>query len=80
MQLVLNREVWRHSYGRKLYRARLEKFEISLPVKKDSAIDEPGIASWLRVSPFWNSVGEMLKDGLPHVRQATLALLGDSGG
>lgn len=70
VQVMLNREVWRHSYGRKLYRARLEKVEISLPASGES-LDESGIKAWLKGSPLWAQVGRLMRVGLPSLRQPT---------
>lgn len=80
VQMLLNREVWRHSYGRKLYRARLEKFEVQLPVDRKGKIDHPAIATWLEANPLWHEVGTALESGLPRVRQATLNLMARAGG
>lgn len=80
MQMLLNRETWRHSYGRKLYRARLEKFELRVPVDDRSELDQAGILTWLEANPMWDEVGGSLTEGLPSVRQETLALMMDSGG
>jgi len=80
IQMLLSREVWRHSYGRKLYKARLEKFELKIPVTAQGGIDEVAIQTWLESNPLWDDVGKALSAGLPRVRQATLALMTDSGG
>jgi hypothetical protein len=80
IQMLLNREVWRHSYGRKLYRLRLEKFELKLPVDTQGGIDEPAILTWLETNPLWPEIGTTLKIGLAHVYKATLDLMADSGG
>jgi hypothetical protein len=80
IQMLLNREVWRHSYGRKLYKARLEKFELNVPMTAQGCIDEAAIRTWLEANPLWNDVGTDLSVGLPTVRQATLALMANSGG
>ena len=72
VQLMLNREVWRHSYGRKLYWTRMEKFMISMPTKSNGTVDEVGIASWLRINSLWSDVGRLLDNGLPRVRRSVL--------
>jgi hypothetical protein len=79
-QVLLNRETWRHSYGRKLYKARLEKFELKVPVDAKGQLDEAAIQTWLEADPLWSQVGGALKNGLPELRQATLSLMLDSGG
>ncbi len=79
IQMLLSRETWRHSYGRKLYKGRLEKFEINIPMDKDR-IDESAIRTWFEANPLWPAVGQALLQGLPSVRQETLALMMDSGG
>ncbi len=80
IQILLNREVWRHSYGRKLYKARLEKFEVDVPLTSKGRIDEAAIQTWLEANPLWDDVGNSLSAGLPRLRKATLALMTDSGG
>lgn len=80
VQLLLNRETWRHSYGRKLYKARLEKFEIGVPVDAAGNVDERGMAAWLHANPLWPEVGKALDAGLDQVRKTTLELMADSGG
>ncbi len=47
VQMLLNRETWRHSYGRKLYRLRLEKFELKIPMDSNERIDDAAILTWL---------------------------------
>jgi hypothetical protein len=72
VQVMLNREVWRHSYGRKLYRNRLEKVEVRLPVTSDGKLNDQGIKQFFRGRPLWSHVGKSLKDGLPSLRKAAL--------
>jgi hypothetical protein len=80
LQMLLNRETWRHSYGRKLYKARLEKFELNVPVDDGGRIDDAKIATWLKSNPLWSELSRALEHGLPNLRQETLALMADSGG
>jgi hypothetical protein len=80
IQILLNREVWRHSYGRKLYKARLEKFEVKVPLTAEGRVDEAAIQTWLEANPLWGDVGNSLFAGLPRLRRATLALMNASGG
>jgi hypothetical protein len=77
IQMLFNREIWRHSYGRKLYRGRLEKFELRVPWKAGS-LDHDGMAAWLASSPLWGSVASWLGSGLHQVRRETLALVEES--
>jgi hypothetical protein len=74
---MLNRETWRHSYGRKLYKGRLDKFELEFPLTSDGAIDELAIQAWVRKNPLWKAVGAGLKAGLPFVRQDNMALVSE---
>jgi hypothetical protein len=78
--MLLNRETWRHSYGRKLYRARLEKFELRLPVDPSGEIDDQGIGTWLEANPLWKDVGSRVLAGVERVNPSVLALMCDSGG
>jgi hypothetical protein len=80
IQMLLNRETWRHSYGRKLYKVRLEKFEIGVPVNSAGDIDHSAMATWFLANPLWRHVGDALATGLQCVRQETLDLMADSGG
>lgn len=74
VQMLFNREVWRHSYGRKLYKGRLTKFELKVPWKEDE-LDHAGMADWLQRNPFWSSVGAWISQGISQVRKETLALV-----
>ncbi len=80
IQLLLNREVWRHSYGRKLYRTRLAKFELTVPIDGNGSLDETGITEWFEANPLWPHMCGVLQSGLSSIRRATLDLMGDSGG
>lgn len=80
IQLLLNREVWRHSYGRKLYRTRLAKFELAVPIDDDGSLDGSGITGWFEANPLWADMRRRLEVGLPSLRRATLDLMSDSGG
>lgn len=59
--LMLNRERWRYSYGRKCYKAKLRNLRIELPVTLDGRIDQDLIERIVRAQDIFGYTAEMLK-------------------
>ena len=65
MQALLNREKWRCTYGRQLYKAKFRKTEIMLPVTAKGELDEEYMKSVVSNAPYWNLLESYIKS-LPH--------------
>lgn len=44
IQYMINRQIWRYSYGRKCFRHKLARLQLYVPVNKNGEIDEESIA------------------------------------
>jgi len=62
IQMMLNQEVWRYSYGRKCFREKLSKMSILLPLRENK-IDQPFMASIITNTDYWSFLVNTL--GLP---------------
>jgi hypothetical protein len=68
VQLVLNRETWRHSYGRKCFREKLKRFQIQVPVNEKDELDESVIENTVSFASYWGyfrNMAERLKIAEP---------------
>jgi hypothetical protein len=61
IQMMLNSEQWRYSYGRKCYKAKLSRMQLLLPIK-NSEIDEQGIAGLIGSTSYWDFLSPMIYD------------------
>lgn len=59
--LMLNRERWRYSYGRKCYKAKLQNLQIELPATADGEIDQDLIERIVKAQDVFGYIAEMLK-------------------
>lgn len=53
IQYVINRQIWRYSYGRKCFRHKLAKMQLYVPVNKAGEVDEESIDKIVRNSTYW---------------------------
>jgi hypothetical protein len=58
IQYVINRQIWRYSYGRKCFRHKLAKMQLYVPVNDDGEIDEENIAKILRNTNYWDYLND----------------------
>jgi len=56
IQGMLNRERWRCTYGRQLYREKFKKTEIYLPVNSKNQLDEEYIKALIQNSSYWKFI------------------------
>jgi len=59
--LMLNRERWRYSYGRKCYKAKLQNLQIKLPATFDDKIDQDLIEEIVNTQDVFGYIAKMLK-------------------
>lgn len=57
MQIMLIREMWRYSYGRKCFRKKLSRAQIYFP-EKNGGIDNELINQIMASTPYWNYLSE----------------------
>ena len=55
IQMMLNREKWRFSYGRKCFREKLTNMSIKLPVKEEK-LDEVSMATYIENTSYWDYI------------------------
>lgn len=61
VQMMLNRERWRYSYGRKCFREKLSRMYVRLPMK-EGVVDEAGIAAVMANTSYWDFVCRTIRD------------------
>ena len=61
IQMMLTRETWRYSYGRKCFREKLSRMSIKLPVKRGS-VDEETIARVFANTSYWEFISQTIRD------------------
>ena len=61
VQMMLLRETWRYSYGRKCFREKLMRTIINLPVK-DGKIDEESMQEVMDRTAYWHFIHPRVKD------------------
>ena len=61
VQMMLNREQWRYSYGRKCFKAKLIKMQIYLPLK-NNMVDEISIELLMQNTSYWDFLSPMVFD------------------
>lgn len=54
IQYMLNQERWRYSYGRKCFKEKLSKINISLPLYSNGMINEDTIEQIVSNTSYWN--------------------------
>lgn len=75
VQMMLNRERWRYSYGRKCFREKLSRMSVLLPLTSEGAVDEAAIAEVMENTAYWEFVAKMVRNVgamLPEEQQAPL--------
>ena len=68
IQYMLNRETWRHSYGRKCYKAKLKRFKISLPVDTEGNIDEDVIEKIVSNASYWEYYKSLIPSSIKQIK------------
>ena len=53
--VMLNTEVWRYSYGRKCFKAKLKASTVPMPTR-DGAVDHDWIRALVEASPYWQAL------------------------
>lgn len=53
IQMMINKEKWRCTYGRQLYKAKFEKTRIALPITANGDLDESYTKAVVESSPYW---------------------------
>jgi hypothetical protein len=61
IQTMINKEKWRCTYGRQLYKAKFEKMQIALPVKVNGELDEHYAKIIIQSSPYWEFLESVIK-------------------
>ena len=64
IQMMLLRETWRYSYGRKCFKEKLIRTEVNLPLK-DGKLDEDSMEEVVRHTAYWDFVKPRVKDSVP---------------
>ena len=64
MQMMLLRETWRYSYGRKCFRKKLMRTVINLPMNRGD-LDESAMEMVMNRTGYWEFVQPMLKNTVP---------------
>lgn len=64
IQMILNSESWRYSYGRKCFREKLSQMSIKLPMNENE-IDEVLIEQLMKNTSYWDYVESIIKDSKP---------------
>jgi hypothetical protein len=59
-QFMLNREVWRHSYGRKCFREKLKRFNIEVPIDDNGDLNEQAIENIVACASYWKFYEELV--------------------
>lgn len=59
--LMVNRERWRYSYGRKCYKSKLQNLQIELPATADGKIDQDLIERMVKEQDVFGYIAKMLK-------------------
>ena len=64
VQMMLLRETWRYSYGRKCFKNKLMRTVINLPVK-DGNLNEDSIQKVITGTSYWDFIQPMIKNAMP---------------
>ena len=64
IQMMLSRETWRYSYGRKCFREKLMRTVLHLPMK-DGKLDEDAMQAIMNATAYWHFLGPQIKDMNP---------------
>jgi Type I restriction modification DNA specificity domain len=59
IQMMLNKEQWRYSYGRKCFKAKLSKMQILLPLKNNQ-VDEQLIENIMTNTSYWGFISTLI--------------------
>lgn len=70
IQIMLLRETWRYSYGRKCFRAKLMRVAINLPVMGGD-LDEDSMEEVLRCTTYWDFVQPRVRHANPVAQNET---------
>ncbi len=54
IQYIINRQIWRYSYGRKCFREKLSKLQIHVPIDEHGDIDEEAIEKIVSNTSYWD--------------------------
>jgi hypothetical protein len=60
IQMMLNQEIWRYSYGRKCFKEKLSKMSVLLPVENDE-VDEPFMKHVMTNTDYWSFLAKILE-------------------
>jgi len=60
---MINQQKWRYSYGRQCYINKLAQLEFYLPTLSDGGLDEDTMESFVKQSPYWGYIENMLSNG-----------------
>ena len=64
VQMMLSRETWRYSYGRKCFKEKLMRTAIHLPVKNER-LDEDAMEAIMSDTAYWHFIEPRIKDASP---------------
>lgn len=71
IQLVINSEKWRFSYGRKCFREKLSNMSIKLPKDKGNGINEKDIKEIIKNTSYWDFLKDIFINGITLSRDIT---------
>lgn len=61
IQLMLNRQLWRYSYGRQAYETKFSETTVLLPTKGNRKLDEELMERFVKNTSYWNFVKSIIK-------------------
>ena len=62
VQMMLARETWRYSYGRKCFKGKLSRMSVSLPTKGCKQLDEDLMARIMNNTSYWDFIAAKIQD------------------
>lgn len=60
IQMMINKQKWKYSYGRQAYKRVFKKTKILLPTKENGEIDKESIKTIVRNTSYWHRIKEYL--------------------
>ena len=65
VQMMLLKETWRYSYGRKCFKEKLMKTVINLPVVAGKKIDEESMQKVMNNTAYWDFIHPRIRNAIP---------------
>jgi len=72
IQIMLNKEKWRCTYGRQLYKEKFKKTRIQIPINQNGHIDEDQMRTLIQKSPYWNLLQSYITSVMSSLPKSTI--------